>query len=102
MWALSLDSRGLARYYWTENWQLWPLAAFRGGNMLAVDPDSIIGRILNFIGQNLKVDKLFIDMGFDPNHFTWDAVFHRVAEIAWANVNAANKLGRASCRKRRV
>ena len=60
--------------------------------MLAVDPDSTIGRILNFIGQNLKVDKLFIDMGFDPNHFTWDAVFHRAAELAWANVNLANML----------
>lgn len=60
--------------------------------MLAVDPDSTLGRILNFIGQNLKVDKLFIDMCFDPNHFTWDAVFHRVVEIAWANVNLANML----------
>src|ERR1700750_1496404 len=59
----------------------WQLSS--GGNMLAVDPDSTIGRILNFIGQNLKVDKLFIDMGFDPNHFTWDAVFHRAAELAW-------------------
>ena len=68
------------------------IGSFPRGNMLAVDPDLTLGRILNFIGQNLKVDKLFIDMGFDPNHFTWDAVFHRVVEIAWANVNLANML----------
>ena len=60
--------------------------------MHSVDPDSTLGRILNFIGQNLKVDKLFIDLGFDPNHFTWDAVFHRVVEVAWANVTVANSL----------
>src|SRR5262245_66483462 len=60
--------------------------------MYSVDPDSIIGRIFNFIGQNLKVDKLFIDLGFDPNHFTWDAVFHRVAEIVIANITVANML----------
>ena len=65
---------------------------FRGGSMHSVDPDSTLGRILNFIGQHLKVDKLFIDMGFDPNHFTWDAVFHRVVEIVWANINVANSL----------
>ena len=60
--------------------------------MYSVDPDSTLGRILNFIGQNLKVDKLFIDLGFDPNHFTWDAVFHRVVEIVIANITVANML----------
>ena len=55
-------------------------------------PFYVVYAFLNFIGQNLKVDKLFIDMGFDPNHFTWDAVFHRAAELAWANVNLANML----------
>ena len=60
--------------------------------MYSVDPDSTLGRILNFMGQNLKLDKIFIDLGFDPNHFTWDAVFHRLVEIAWANVTFANVL----------
>jgi len=60
--------------------------------MLSADPDSILGRIYNFLGQNLHLDKIFIDFGFDPNHFTWDAVAHRVIEVAIANINTANVL----------
>ena len=60
--------------------------------MLSADPDSILGRIYNFLGQNLHLDKIFIDLGFDPNHFTWDAVAHRVIEFAIANINTANVL----------
>jgi CRP-like cAMP-binding protein len=60
--------------------------------MHSVDPDSTLGRILNFMGQHLRLDKIFTDLGFDPNHFTWDAVFHRVTEIAIANITVANVL----------
>jgi len=60
--------------------------------MLSADPDSILGRIYNFLGQNLHLDKIFTDLGFDPNHFTWEAVAHRVVEIAIANINTANML----------
>src|SRR5262245_36512875 len=60
--------------------------------MHSVDPDSTLGRILNFIGQHLKVDKLFIDMGFDPNNYHWNAVFRCVSEIWWAIINVANSL----------
>jgi CRP-like cAMP-binding protein len=58
----------------------------------AVDPDSTLGRILNFMGQNLKLDKIFTDLGLDPNHFTGDAVIHRLMEVAVANINIANVL----------
>ena len=60
--------------------------------MLSVDPDSTLGRVLNFLGQNLKLDKLFIDLGLDPNHFTYDAVLHRVMDVVIANINIANVL----------
>ena len=58
----------------------------------AVDPDSTLGRVLNFMGQNLKLDKIFTDLGLDPNHFTVDAVIHRLMEVAVANINIANML----------
>jgi len=58
----------------------------------AVDPDSTLGRVLNFMGQNLKLDKIFTDLGLDPNHFTIDAVVHRLMEVAVANINIANML----------
>lgn len=58
----------------------------------AVDPDSTLGRVLNFMGQNLKLDKIFTDLGLDPNHFTIDAVIHRLMEVAVANINIANVL----------
>ena len=44
------------------------------------------------MGTHLKLDKIFTDLGFDPNHFTWDAVFHRLVELVWANVTVANSL----------
>ena len=58
----------------------------------AVDPDSTLGRVFNFIGQNLKLDRIFTDLGLDPNHFTVDAVIHRLMEVAVANINIANVL----------
>jgi hypothetical protein len=69
-----------------------PSVDFREGSMLSADPDSTLGRILNFVGQNLKLDKVFIDLGLDPNHFTYDAVAHRVMEVIVANINVANVL----------
>jgi CRP-like cAMP-binding protein len=69
-----------------------PSADFRGGSMLSADPDSTLGRVLNFLGQHLKIDKVFLDLGLDPNHFTYDAVIHRVMEVAIANINIANVL----------
>jgi Cyclic nucleotide-binding domain len=69
-----------------------PSVDFREGSMLSADPDSTLGRILNFVGQNLKLDKVFIDLGLDPNHFTYDAVAHRVMEVIIANINVANVL----------
>ena len=44
------------------------------------------------MGQNLKLDKIFTDLGLDPNHFTGDAVIHRLMEVAVANINIANVL----------
>ena len=58
----------------------------------AVDPDLTLGRVLNFMGQNLKLDKIFTDLGLDPNHFTVDAAIHRLMEVAVANINIANML----------
>ena len=63
--------------------------------MLSADPDSTLGRVLNFLGQNLKLDKLFLDLGLDPNHFTYDAVVHRVMDVVIANINTANMLALA-------
>ena len=57
--------------------------------MLSADPDLTLGRVLNFLGQHLKIDKVFLDLGLDPNHFTYDAVIYRVMEVAIANINIA-------------
>jgi CRP-like cAMP-binding protein len=60
--------------------------------MYSADPDSTLGRVLNFLGQNLRLDKIFIDLGLDPNHFTFDALVHRLMEVVVANINVANTL----------
>jgi hypothetical protein len=41
------------------------------------------------------VDRLFLQFGFDPSHLTYDAVTHRLGELAVENINAANMLALA-------
>ena len=40
----------------------------------------------------MKSTRSSIDLGLDPNHFTYDAVVHRVMEVTIANINIANVL----------
>ncbi len=57
-----------------------------------MDPMSVLNRILAAAAQNLRVEKLVIQLGLDPTHLTYDAVFNRLLDIAVANINFANML----------
>jgi hypothetical protein len=57
-----------------------------------IDLPAILNRILEYATQNLRVEKLLIQLGLDPTNVTYDAVFNRVVDIAIANINFANML----------
>src|SRR5437762_5845303 len=51
---------------------------------------SILDRILDAAADNLRIAKILIQMGLDPNNITYDALFNRLLEIVLANITLAN------------
>jgi hypothetical protein len=58
--------------------------------LLGADVSSILNRILDAATDNLRVAKVLIQMGLDPNNVTWDAIFNRLLEIFLHNITLAN------------
>jgi hypothetical protein len=61
-------------------------------NSANIDPSAILNRALAVAAQNLRVEKVVIQLGLDPAHLTYDAVFNRLTEIALANITVPNML----------
>jgi hypothetical protein len=57
-----------------------------------IDPAAILNRALDYAAQNLRVEKLFIQLGLDPTNISYDVVFNRLVDIGLANINFANTL----------
>jgi hypothetical protein len=57
-----------------------------------IDPAAILNRALEYAAQNLRVEKLFIQLGLDPTNISYDVVFNRLVDIGLANINFANTL----------
>jgi hypothetical protein len=55
----------------------------------APDP-STLDRILDAATDNLRIAKVLIQLGLDPNDVTYHAIGHRLLEIVVANINVAN------------
>jgi ABC-type multidrug transport system fused ATPase/permease subunit len=49
-----------------------------------------LNRILDTAADNLRVAKILIQLGLDPNNVTYDAIFNRLLEIFLANITFAN------------
>ncbi|MGV7212068.1 Crp/Fnr family transcriptional regulator [Bradyrhizobium sp. UFLA05-112] len=56
----------------------------------SADISSILNRILDTAADNLRVAKILMQMGLDPNNITYDALFNRLLEIFLANITLAN------------
>jgi len=56
----------------------------------SADLATIMDRILDTAADNLRVAKVLIKLGLDPNNITYDALFNRLFEIVLANINLAN------------
>jgi hypothetical protein len=56
----------------------------------SVDFSTILNRILDTAADNLRIAKILVQMGLDPNNITYDALFNRLLEILLANITLAN------------
>ena len=54
------------------------------------DVSTILNRILDTAADNLRIAKVLVQMGLDPNNITYDALFNRLLEIGLASITLAN------------
>jgi ABC-type multidrug transport system fused ATPase/permease subunit len=59
-------------------------------NFSHADMSTTLDRILDTASDNLRVAKILVQMGLDPNNITYDAIFNRLLEIVLANITLAN------------
>ena len=57
---------------------------------ISADLSTILNRILDTAADNLRIAKILVQMGLDPNNITYDALFDRLLEIVLANITLAN------------
>src|SRR6201991_4715304 len=50
----------------------------------------MLDRILDAATDNLRIAKILVQMGLDPNNVTYDAIFNRLLEIFVHNITLAN------------
>ena len=58
----------------------------------SADFSTILNRILDTAADNLRIAKILVQMGLDPNNITYDALFNRLLEIVLTNITVANML----------
>src|SRR5258708_36945930 len=56
----------------------------------SADLSTILNRILDTAADNLRVAKILIQLGLDPDNITYDAIFNRLLEIGLTNITLAN------------
>jgi hypothetical protein len=77
--------------------RLWPYILFetfqgagRSDERQPCRLSTTLDRILDTAADNLRVAKILIQLGLDPNNITYDAIFNRLLEIVLANITLAN------------
>lgn len=56
------------------------------------DPTATLDRILEYAAQNLRFEKLLVQLGLDPANITYEAIFSRLLDIVIANITFVNML----------
>src|ERR1700693_1168438 len=59
-------------------------------NVSHADLSTTLDRILDTAANNLRIAKILVQLGLDPNNITYDAIFNRLLEIFLANITLAN------------
>jgi len=57
-----------------------------------LDLSSILDRVLAAASQNLRIEKLLVQLGLNPSNITVDAVLNRLVDVGLAHINLANML----------
>src|SRR5688572_18421758 len=55
-------------------------------------PAGFLDRAIEYAAQNLRVEKVLIQLGLDPSNVTFDALWNRLIDVTLANINIANTL----------
>ncbi len=58
--------------------------------MPSADMSNTLNRILDAAADNLRVAKILVQLGLDPNNVTYDAIYNRLLEIFLHNITLAN------------
>jgi len=56
------------------------------------DLTATLDRILEYAAQNLRFEKLLVQLGLDPANITYEAIFSRLLDIVIANITFVNML----------
>src|ERR1700686_4285718 len=59
-------------------------------NLSSADISTVLNRILDAAADNLRIAKILVQMGLDPDNITYDAIFNRLLEIVLANITLAS------------
>src|ERR1700686_1241965 len=59
-------------------------------NFSNADLSTALDRILDAAADNLRVAKILVQLGLDPDNITYDAIFNRLLEILLHNITLAN------------
>jgi Cyclic nucleotide-binding domain len=59
-------------------------------NLSSADLSTALDRILDTAADNLRVAKILVQLGLDPNNVTYDAIFNRLLEILLQSITLAN------------
>src|SRR5947209_1659020 len=59
-------------------------------SLSSADLSTILDRILDTATDNLRIAKILMQMGLDPDNVTYDAIFNRLLELMLANITLAN------------
>jgi CRP-like cAMP-binding protein len=57
-----------------------------------LDPSTLLDRIITAASQNLRIEKLLIQLGLDPSNVTFDTIMSRLIDVGVAHINLANML----------
>jgi uncharacterized membrane protein len=55
-----------------------------------VELSTNLDRIIDKAADNLRIAKILVQLGLDPDHITYNAIFNRLFEIFLANITIAN------------
>jgi CRP-like cAMP-binding protein/uncharacterized protein (DUF697 family) len=55
-----------------------------------MNQSTILDQILDRAADNLRIAKILMQLGLDPNNITYDSIFSRLLDILLANITAAN------------